>query len=129
MKKILLTTLLVFLCSVSISFAETITLAWDSNTEADMAGYQVYQSESPMGGNCSSNTMSVDVPHESGIATHTVEIDLVVPDGEEKTFYLRVLAYDTSQNQSECSNEVNVKVDKKPPTTPGNFDATVVETP
>ena len=130
MKKLLLSIFLV-LISFSISFAgtRTIMLSWDSNTETDMAGYKVYSSESPMTASCDGNTMVADVPHDFGINTHTVEIDVVVPDGEEKTIYWRVLAYDTSQNQSECSDEINTKVDYKPPTTPGNFDATLVETP
>jgi len=130
MKKIFLMSCILILVSVSLGFAgtKTVTLTWTSNTEEDMAGYEVYRSINSMASNCDSNTLIADVPHED-ISTHSIDVDFTIPDGTEVVFYLRVLAKDTSNNKSECSNEVSVRVDEEAPSTPGDFDATLVDAP
>jgi len=75
--------------------AGTASLAWDANTDADLAGYRVYYGTSP--GNY---TQSVDV----GNVTSTTINSLT----DCTLYYFGVKAYDTTNNESTSfSNEVN----------------------
>jgi hypothetical protein len=76
-----------------------VTLSWDAPTTnadgtplGDLAGYKVYD-----GGSAGSYTMSTDV---GNVTTATLE---GYPEG---TYYFTVVAYDTSGNESDYSNEV-----------------------
>ncbi len=93
------------LCTIVPSaFAADVTLAWDPNTEADLAGYRLYY------GTASGNyPTSVDV----GKATLYKILGLF----EGQTYYFAVTAYNTAGVQSGYSNEVSYTV---PTTTPPN---------
>lgn len=88
--------------------ANTVRLAWDANTESNLAGYQVYRSE------------------ESGIygspIAQTAQIlftDSTVQRG--KTYFYTVTALDTDGNESLKSSEVTATVpviDALPPSLP-----------
>ncbi len=76
------------------SLASYLTLAWDSNTEQDFAGYRVYY------GTASRDYVdSIDV---GNITTYRLD-DLL--DGV--TYFIALTAYDTSGNESDFSHEVS----------------------
>jgi hypothetical protein len=90
-------------------FAATaiIRLAWDPNTESDMAGYRLYFGTSPRTGTdpkvcglCGYSTMI-----DAGNATTSRIPGLI----QGKTYYISATAYDTSGNESVFSSEVNGK--------------------
>jgi hypothetical protein len=80
----------------------TISLAWDSNTDADLAGYKVYyRTASGVYG----------VPIDVGMATQSSGTTYYTLTGLTKgeTYYIVVTAYDSSvpPDESVHSNEVN----------------------
>jgi hypothetical protein len=92
-----------------IALAAQIRLAWDPNTESDLAGYKIYYGTSSR-----TYTNSIDVEN---VTTYT--LSGLIPG---QTYYIAVTAYDTSYNESGYSNEVS-----GPPTTPtGNLKALYV---
>ena len=100
--------LVAFLClllvGASWSSAGTITLAWDPNTEPDLAGYKIYYGTSSR-----QYTVTVDV---GNVTRYTIR-DL----DESRVYYLAVTAYDTAGNESELSDEVSgYPTDQTPPT-------------
>src|SRR3972149_2601731 len=85
--------------------AEALILAWDPNTEADLAGYKVHIGTSP-----GAYSQSIDVGH---VTTFTVPGLLA---GE--TYYLALTAYDIFANESGFSSQVRTTIPKPPePTT------------
>jgi hypothetical protein len=94
-------------------FATTdVTLAWDTNTEPDLAGYRVYQSA--MSGTYNKATGKVcDVA--KSITTCTIS---AMPDG---TYFWVATAYDLKGNESGYSNEVSIALDSTPPASPKNL--------
>ena len=85
--------LIVLFFSVPVMAAQ-VTLAWDSNTESDLAGYRVYY------GTASRNySMFIDVGR---VNTYTVS---GLTDG--RTYYFAATAYNTSNVESAYSSEVS----------------------
>ncbi len=94
--------------------AESVNLAWDPNTEADLAGYIVHtgpSSRCEKKCNCEKNppvcrkrvySQTIDV---GPVTTFTV-YDLV----EGETYFFAVTAYDFSDNDSGFSNEVSITI-------------------
>lgn len=82
------------------AYAATATLAWDANTETDLAGYRAHYGISP--GNYTNHV-------EAGAQTQIV---LTLAGGQ--TYYFAATAYDTSGNESGFSNEVNLAVPPDP---------------
>ena len=76
-------------------YSVDVTLAWDPNTEPDLAGYWVYY-----GTSSGIYPLSIDVDN---LTTYTVS-DLE----EGQTYYFAVTAYDFSGNESDFSNEVSI---------------------
>ncbi|KKM18741.1 hypothetical protein LCGC14_1662690 [marine sediment metagenome] len=96
MKKVLLTTLFILFYS-TITWAESVTLAWDANSESDLAGYKMYV------GNVSGTYTSItDVTN----VTQYEVLNLIVGT----TYYFAVTAYDTSANESGYSNEISTTI-------------------
>jgi hypothetical protein len=85
--------LLLIIVTNSNAYAADVTLAWDPNSEPDLAGYVLY-----WGTSSRSYTFSDDVGNTT---THTIP-GLSVG----QTYYITVTAYDTSANESGYSNEV-----------------------
>ena len=77
--------------------AEQVTLAWDANTETDLAGYRVHY-----GTASGSYTTIVDV--------HNVTTSIVTGLTAGRTYYFAVTAYDASGNESGYSNQVSYSV-------------------
>jgi hypothetical protein len=77
--------------------AEQVTLAWDANTEPDLAGYRVHY-----GTASGSYTTSMDV--------HKVTTSSIGTLAAGQTYYFAVTAYDASGNESGYSNQVSYSV-------------------
>ncbi len=92
MKKILFT--VVFLLLVTPAEAAYLDIAWDSNSEPDLAGYWIYY-----GTESRNYTNSVDVGNVT-----TYHLDNL---SEGVTYYIAATAYDTSDNESDFSEEVS----------------------
>ena len=80
-----------------------VTLAWDPNREADLAGYRLYRGRS------------------SGVFDRTVDVGNVTTftDGDLQTevaYYYVVTAYNTAGLESDPSNEVSFLAPNAPPT-------------
>jgi type IV pilus assembly protein PilY1 len=101
-------TLILFLFTLFLSqsaFGAQIKLAWDPNTESDLAGYKVYY-----GTSSGSYTDSVDV----GDVTMYTITGLT----EGQTYYIAVTAYNTLNQESGYSGEVSgVATEPSPPVT------------
>ena len=86
------------------SFATTVMLQWDANSETDLAGYKVYHSpeSSPLEG-----TIPLDVSKQT-----TATISGLDP---EKSYRFAVTAYNASGIESSYSNIVSIE-EQSPPT-------------
>jgi hypothetical protein len=82
---------LLFLSTKSVA---QIRLAWDPNTEPDVAGYQIYYGTASR-----SYGYSIDV---GNVTTYTL-LDLT----QGVTYYIALTAYDSANNKSDYSNEVS----------------------
>jgi hypothetical protein len=71
-----------------------IRLAWDPNTEPDVAGYQIYYGTASRG-----YRYSIDV---GNVTTYTIQ---GLTQGV--TYYIALTAYDSADNESDYSNEVS----------------------
>ena len=104
----------------SSAFAAQVTLAWDPNTESDLAGYRVHFGTAS--GNYSVHT---DV--------HTVITYTVTGLADGQTYYFAVSANDASGNESGYSNEVSYSVPApngapSTPATPSGASSALVNT-
>jgi chitodextrinase len=79
------------------AFAAQVTLAWDSNTESDLAGYRIHYGTAN-----GSYSFHTDVRN---VTTYTV-----TGLAEGQTYYFAATAYDTSGNESGYSNQVSYSV-------------------
>lgn len=87
--------------------AGTLTIAWDANTESDLAGYRVYYS---LASQTYTKVNSKDVGTDLRCVVDNLE--------EGKTYYFVVTAYDRAGNESNYSIEVSATVnvvDQTPP--------------
>jgi len=111
---------LFLIVQVSVGFAAEIGLAWDSNTEGNMASYRVYQT---INSGSYPDTWVREVPHIWDVDTQSVLLQ-DVPDG---TWFWVVTAYNTEGDESGYSNEVTTTVagpslDITPPAIPTGFE-------
>ena len=111
MKKFILVLLvLLSFLLVGTSYAQTIIMVWDANTESDLAGYRLYQSnESGVYTYCESEVVAT-IP--AGTQTLTLNN---VQDGE---WFWVLTAFDERMNESGPSNEVTQIVDNTSPGPP-----------
>jgi len=79
------------------AFAAQVALAWDPNTEADLAGYKIHY------GNTSGS-------YSAHIDVHNVTNYTITGLVEGQNYYLAASAYDSSGNESGYSNEVSYSV-------------------
>jgi hypothetical protein len=109
-----------FALGCSVTFAAEIKLAWDANTESDLAGYKIYYGTSPRTGtdpkSCSLCGYSTVVT--AGKVTSYTLGSLI--NGQK--YYVSLTAKDTSNNESGFSNEVNGTA--KDPTSTQNYTIT-----
>ena len=85
---------LFFIAIIPNSFAAQIRIAWDPNTEPDLAGYEIFYG---------TTSQSYGNPVNVGNVTSYTVAGLTAG----QTYYLAVRAFDSSNNQSGFSNEVS----------------------
>mgnify|MGYP000008795147 CR=1 FL=1 len=90
--------------------AATVTLAWDPNTESDLAGYKLYYGNSPRTQAPYTQTVVIN---DKAATTWQITLE---PGG----YYFALTAYDASGNESGYSAEVSAEVSPiNPPGKPG----------
>ena len=94
----LLMSLLCWCVLMGVALAEPATLTWTANTEADLAGYKVYQSDTAGAYGAALATL--------GKVT-TWSTTLVPFVGRDRRVYFTITAFDTSGNESAKSLEVS----------------------
>jgi opacity protein-like surface antigen len=85
-------------------FAAGALIGWTANTEADLAGYHIYQSTSPGA-------------HTKGTFQYTILKPLTsytVPGLADGTYYWVLTAYDQTGNESAFSDEVSLVIQIPP---------------
>jgi hypothetical protein len=96
----------------------TIGLAWDPNTESDLAGYRLYHKVgSSFGGVVPYNNFIAEIP----VGTQTFNIQITEPG----THYFIVTAYNESGKESGPSNEIYKVINGTPPANPTNLTITI----
>jgi len=113
MKKIL-AVLAMVLMFAGTAFADSeITFEWDANSEGDLVGYRLYQSDT---------SGSYTFGDGNQVATITAGTEIVTITGiTDGTYFWVLTAYDTNENESGPSNEVTKTIDNTPPAPPQNF--------
>jgi len=90
--------------------AATVTLAWDPNTESDLAGYKLYYGSSPRTQAPYTQTVVIN---DKAATSWQVTLDPGV-------YYFALTAFDTAGNESGFSNEVSAQIQEvQPPGKPG----------
>ena len=129
MKKILfiIIGLLLILTSPAIGDTESIQLQWMHGQEADLAGFRVYMGSTNVAG-CPATTPVADLEYTGDSNSFTTDYQLTGNSGD--MFYFRVTAYDTSGNESECSNVASYTMpDTIPPGAPYDLTIEVIVNP
>lgn len=112
--------ILVFIDSIAWA-ASNKTFEWDRNTEPDIKGYRLYQSDTPFAKDVTparSFQVGEDVLHPINVIT------ILVEDGK---WYWVATAFDNGGNESGPSNEIIKIVDSVPPAPPQNLIDKVLE--
>lgn len=119
MKKIVGLVLGFLFLTVGMAYAASnVTFEWDANSETDLVGYRLYQSQ-----------MSGDYIFGDGnqVATITAGTETVTITGVSDGAYFWVLtAYDDKGNESGPSNEVTANLDTTPPESPTTVIITII---
>ena len=112
MRKALFTLLFIFVTATASYAATNVLFEWDANTESDLAGYNIYQSDISGVYDISKLIGTVD---KADCCQFTKD---GVPDG---TWFWVATAFDTSGNESAYSNEVTDTLNTEPPAPPQNL--------
>jgi hypothetical protein len=124
MKKILIAVLLVVaLIGVAYAGQKTLTFAWSQpGSMVGFAGWKLYQSDvAGLPG-----VLAMTIPYGGTSQTeYTGTKILTSPDGQTKTYYFTLTAFDTSANESAKSNEVSAVIDFESPSVPVTLKVTI----
>ena len=98
------------------AFAVDVNVAWNANTETDLAWYRVYQAP----GACAN-------PGPFAMAKQVAKpaVSAAIPMTADGTYCFKATAGDTANNESVFSNTAEVVVNTVPPGAPQNLRATV----
>jgi len=112
MVKATLISIVLIVAWACIAMAAEVTFTWDANTEPDLAGYQLYQSDA-----------SGDYIFGGGNHVFSIQagIETCVLDVSEGGWYWVLTAFDTSGNESGPSNECSKYIDETAPSPPGGL--------
>lgn len=108
--KIIFMMLTILLLSVNCWADSSRQFIWDANSESDLAGYRLYQSDTAGQYEFGSEFAITTIP--KGSVTTTLKD---IPEG---IWFFVVTAYDDSGNESVPSNEVSAKIDNTSPAAP-----------
>jgi hypothetical protein len=116
MKKIIILAVAIAIFSIAVVHAAqyNITFSWDKNSEPDLSGYKLYQSEAS---GTYINDPVADIAKDANIYT----LPLVINNTNMQYFVLT--AYDNYGNESGYSNEVVFVPDNTPPGAPVLFNS------
>jgi len=112
MKKFLLLLIIPFLLIAFPAFAMDVSFQWDPNSESDLAGYRLYQSNTSGSYTYGSGNEVAEIL--AGTETCTIDV-------ADRVWYWVLTAYDTNGNESGPSNEVSASVDQTAPAPPTNL--------
>jgi hypothetical protein len=96
--------------------AVDVTLAWDANTEADLAGYRIFYRED-------GQSYDYDYPAWEGTDSTCTIYDL----NNDTTYYFVARAFDEAGNESGDSDEVSYEPSNQPPVLSAIGDRTIDE--
>jgi hypothetical protein len=102
------------------AYAADVTLAWDANTEENLAGYKVHYGRASGnydGAGSGSEPSPITVPLSSLVASSPEFTVRDLPDG---TYYFVVTAFNTDGLESGYSNEVSAEIASTTPSPPQN---------
>jgi hypothetical protein len=102
------------------SFAKDVTLTWDANQEADIAGYKVYYGTNP-GTYTGAEAMEGPSPIEMGDGTSATFVGL----DDTMTHYFTVSAFNFNGEESAYANEVNAPARSNDDLDGDGYDLTV----
>lgn len=98
--------------------ASNVTFEWDANSETDLAGYRLYQSQT------SGVYTFGDGNQVATILTGTETVQIInISDG---TYFWVLTAYDNDGNESGPSNEVTADLDTLAPGAPSTVTITII---
>jgi hypothetical protein len=101
----------ILICRLSPGYALDVTLAWDANTEPDLAGYGIYydtDSGDPYNGTGASDGDSpVDMSLDDDEDPDPDVVQFTLYDLPEGTYFFAVTAFNTAGLESGYSNEVS----------------------
>jgi hypothetical protein len=98
----------------TMSLGADVSVSWNANTEADLAGYHLYQSTTA--GAHVKGVFSADILKPATAYT--------VAGLQDGTYFWVLTAYDVAGNESVFSDEVSLKIDNAP-AKPGGFKAAI----
>lgn len=119
MKKLLaliVLALALFVASPAVAGTKTITFAWEQPGDiSDLQGWKLYVSEAAGGPYTIQTTINYD---GNPLQEYQSAQPIISPDGQRKTYYFVVTAFDQSGNESGYSNEVSAIIDFEAPLLP-----------
>lgn len=102
---------------------ETLTFQWEQDISSDFAGWKLYLSQTSGG----PYVYAATIDFVSQQTKYTSEEIIDAPDNQVTVLYFVFTAFDTANNESDYSNEVNHEFDFEAPANP--FSVTIIVSP